>query len=133
MSDKKIRITKTMRFDDIEALLRGEPVTYGTTIEDAIAVLEKEKSLLAKKNASSGEKKPTADQVKNEEYKGYILDYLATLDADTDGVTCTEIMKAIPALSEYQVQKTAALVRQLKEAGKVTSQQVKGKALFRMA
>jgi hypothetical protein len=42
-------------------------------------------------------------------------------------------MKAIPALSEYQVQKTAALVRQLKEAGKVTSQQVKGKALFRMA
>jgi hypothetical protein len=129
--EKVMRVTKAQRFEDIKALLTGGIATHGTTVEDAITVLDHEMELLAKKNSgSSGEKKPTATQVANEDYKAQILEFLATIPADSDGVTCTEILKGVPALADYQVQKVAALVRQLKAAGRVTSKEVKGKSLF---
>lgn len=131
MSEKKIRITKAQRFEDIKALLDGGKPTYGTTVEIAKGVLDHELELLAKKN--SGDKKLTAAQQENEGYKAEILEYLHTIPADSDGVTCTEILKAIPSLSAYQVQKVASLVRQLKLAGQVASKEVKGKSLFSIA
>jgi hypothetical protein len=98
---------------------------------DVAEKLEKMKTAFEKKNSgSSGEKKPTATQVANEDYKAQILEFLANIPADSDGVTCTEILKGVPALADYQVQKVAALVRQLKAAGRVTSKEVKGKSLF---
>jgi hypothetical protein len=128
---KTVRVTKAQRFEDIKALLNGEAVKYGTSVEDAIKVLDHEMELLAKKNSgSSSEKKPTATQKDNEGYKELILEYLTTIPADSDGATCTEILKGIPALGEFQVQKVSALMRQLRAAGRVTSKEVKGKALF---
>lgn len=135
MSEKKIRITKAQRFEDIKALLNGETPTYGTTLEIAMEVLDHELELLAKKNSSgTGDKKLTETQQKNEEHKQRILEYLAGLPEDCEGVTCTEILKAIPELSEYQVQKVSALLSRLKLAGRVNSVKGKGgKTLFTLA
>ena len=119
------KITKTQRFEDIKALLYGQEAQYGTTVEDAIAVLDHEIELLAKKN--SGERKETDAQKANEKYREQILEYLYTQD---NGKTCTEISKGIPTLSDFNNQKIAALMRQLVEAGKVTKAIVKGKSLF---
>lgn len=125
MDEKKIRITKAQRFEDIKALLTDGEVKYGTTIEVAITVIDHELELLRKKNSSSDNK--------NENFKEQIMEYLADLDADTDGVTCTEIFKAIPDLTAYSSQKVAALVRQLKLDGRVVCMEKKGKSLFKMA
>lgn len=133
MSEKKVRITKAQRFEDIKALLNGDPVTYGTTPETAVIVIDHELELLAKKNSGSGDKKLTQTQQENEALKEQIMEFLAGLPEDTDGVTCTEILKSVPALADFSNQKVAALVRQLKMAGRVVATEKKGKSLFRMA
>lgn len=126
--EKTTRITKAMRFEDIKALLNGQPVTYGTSIEDAVDFIDHEVNLLAKKNSGEN-KKPTKAQEENEGYKALILEFLT----DKNGVTCTDILKGVPALSEFSNQKISALMRQLRLAGKVTVDEVKGKSLFRLA
>lgn len=133
MSEKKVRITKAQRFEDIKALLNGDPVTYGTTPEIAVTVIDHELELLTKKNSGSGDKKLTQTQQENEALKEQIMEFLAGLSEDTDGVTCTEILKSVPALADFSNQKVAALVRQLKMAGRVVATEKKGKSLFRMA
>ncbi len=133
MSEKKVRITKAQRFEDIKALLNGDPVTYGTTPEIAVTVIDHELELLAKKNSGSGDKKLTQTQQENEALKEQIMEFLAGLPEDTDGVTCTEILKSVPALADFSNQKVAALVRQLKMADRVVATEKKGKSLFRMA
>lgn len=128
----KTRITKAMRFEDIKAMLNGQPVTYGTTTEDAVDFIEHEVALLAKKN--SGEtKKQTKTQQENEGYKALILEFLATLSDTSAGVTCTEIIKGVAEFEGFSTQKISPLVRQLMAANKVTKTEVKGKALFRLA
>lgn len=122
------RITKAQHFEDIKALLNGEDVTYGTSIEDACAFCDSELALLAKKN--SGDKKPTATQTENAKYKELILAFLST---QTEGVTCTIIGKGVAELADFNSQKISALVRQLVDAGKVSKESVKGKSLFKLA
>lgn len=126
--EKVVRVTKAMRFEDIKALLNGEEVTHGTTVEIAVEFINNELDLLAKKN--SGEKKPTKTQEENEGFKILILNFLRTQE---DGKTCTEIMKAIPEFADFSNQKVAALVRQLTDSGKVNKDVVKGKTLFTIA
>lgn len=128
----KTRITKAMRFEDIKAMLNGQPVTYGTTTEDAMDFIEYEVALLAKKNSGEN-KKQTKTQQENESLKEQIMEYLAGLPEDTDGVTCTDIFKSVPSLAAFSTQKAAALVRMLKLDGRVTCQEKKGKSLFKMA
>lgn len=122
------RITKAQRFADIKALLDGEAVTYGTTIEDAKAFCDAEMALLAKKN--SGEKKPTKTQEQNEGYKALILEFLSD---KTEGVTCTDIQKGVAEFADFNNQKISALVRQLADAGKVVKATVKGKTMVSLA
>lgn len=133
MSEKKIRITKAQRFEDIKALLTGEEVKHGTTIEIAMTVIDHELELLRKKNSSGGDKKLTPTQQENESLKEQIMEYLAGLPDDTDGVTCTDIFKSVPSLATFSTQKVVALVRMLKLDGRVTCQEKKGKSLFKMA
>lgn len=133
MSEKKVRITKAQRFEDIKALLKGDEVKFGTDVDTAITVIDHELELLAKKNSSGGDKKLTPTQQENEALKEQIMEFLAGLSEDTDGVTCTEILKSVPALADFSNQKVAALVRQLKMAGRVVATEKKGKSLFRMA
>lgn len=130
--EKTARITKAMRFEDIKALLNGQPVTYGTSIEDAVNFIDYEMNLLTKKN--SGEtKKQTKTQQENEGYKALILEFLATLPDDKDGATCTEIIKGVAEFEGFSTQKISPLVRQLMAADKVTKIEVKGKSLFHLA
>lgn len=127
----KIRITKAMRFEDIKALLNGETVTYGTTVEQAVEFIDKEMGLLARKNSS--DKKPTKTQQENEKYKVLICDFLANKPEEKKGYTCTEVIKLVPELNEFSTQKIAPLMRQLENAGKVVREEVKGKTLFHLA
>ena len=122
------KITKTQRFEDLSALIHGEPVKYGTTIEDADAFIAHEVELLSKKN--SGERKETDTQRANAKYRQLIAEFLAV---QTEGRTCTEIAKGVSELSDFNNQKVAALMRQMVEDGTVRKATVKGKSLFSMA
>ena len=122
------KITKTQRFEDLSALIHGEPVKYGTTIEDADAFIAHEMELLSKKN--SGERKETDTQRANAKYRQLIAEFLAV---QTEGRTCTEIAKGVSELSDFNNQKVAALMRQMVEDGTVRKATVKGKSLFFMA
>ena len=130
--EKTPRITKAMRFEDIKALLNGQPVSYGTSIEDAVNFIDYEMNLLTKKNSSES-KKPTKIQQENEGYKALILEFLATLPDGKDGATCTEIIKGVAEFEGFSTQKISPLVRQLMAADKVTKTEIKGKSLFRLA
>ena len=122
------KITKTQRFEDLSALIHGEPVKYGTTIEDADAFIAHEVELLTKKN--SGERKETDTQKANRKYQALIAEYLSI---QTEGRTCTEIAKGVSELSDFNNQKVAALMRGMVDAGTVRKATVKGKSLFSLA
>lgn len=131
--EKTIRITQAMRFEDIKALLNGETPAHSTTIEDANVFCDERIAALAKKNASTGEKKPTETQKQNEGYMAQILDILATAE---DGMTCANIHRAMTYAEPYEVQKTASLLRKLGENGtkQVVSEKGKGgKTIFKLA
>ena len=88
--------------------------------------IEHELELLAKKNTS--EKKPTAVQVANEGLKEVILNVLT----ENGGLmTVTDIQKSCEELSELSNQKVSALIRQLKDDGKVEKIEDKRKSYFK--
>lgn len=95
----------------------------GVLSESEIAFLRERADLVAKKNAT---RKPTKAQAENETVKEQIL---AVMDNGVD-YTVTDIMKAVGLESN---QKASALVRQLKDDGKVVRKEVKGRAYFSLA
>jgi hypothetical protein len=122
------RITKAQKFEDVIALLNGNPAKF-IDKDGAVEFIKNEMALLAKKNASDS-RKPTATQEANEKYKALILEFLALQES---GKTCTEIAKSVPDLSEFNNQKIAALMRQLVESTLVNKTTVKGKSVFTLA
>lgn len=132
---KTPRITKAMIFTDIKAVLEGNEQPNKIPTADLIARLDKELEALAKKNASSsGDKKPTEIQVKNEGYKAQILDIL--MNAPAEGMTCSDIHQQVSYDEFFNVQKTASLLRQLGPDGskQVTSEKGKGgRMMFKLA
>lgn len=119
------RITKAQKFEDVIALLNGNPAKF-IDKDGAVEFIRNEMALLAKKNASDSHK-PTATQEANEKYKARILEYLSEQES---GKTCTEIGKSVPELVDFNNQKIAALMRQLYDANKVRKATVKGKSIF---
>lgn len=119
------KVTKAQRNDDIIALLTGNPVKFGTTIEDAVAHLNHENNLLAKKN-SGDKKKLTKAQEENAQLKANILSFLATVTE----ATATDVTNTCGLSSN---QKAAALLRALVDSGEVVKNVVKGKSLFSLA
>ena len=95
---------------------------------EVIAKLTKMVEQLDKKNASP--KKLTAQQVKNEELKEVIVDFLAD-NVDT-GFTVSDLLKAIAELEGDSNQHVSALMRQLIEAGKVEKYSEKRRTYFRI-
>ena len=95
---------------------------------EVIAKLTKMVEQLDKKNASP--KKLTAQQVKNEELKEVIVDFLAD-NADT-GFTVSDLLKVIAELEGDSNQHVSALMRQLVEAGKVEKYSEKRRTYFRI-
>lgn len=94
--------------------------------EELVKFINHELELLAKKN--SAEKKPTAVQIANEHTKEVILD---TLKENGKMMTISEMQKANAELGEMSNQRISALVRQLKEDGKVERIEDKRKAYFK--
>lgn len=92
-----------------------------------VEFINHELELLARKNASGGERKPTATQKANEGVKVAILDVLA----DGTEKTVTEIVKALDG--DFTNQKISALVRQLIADGKVEKIVDKRKSYFKVA
>ena len=122
------RITKTQKYEDIIALLSGNPAQF-IDADGAVEFCKSEIALLAKKNASDS-RKPTATQEANAKYKALILEFLAVQES---GKTCTEIAKGVPELGDFNNQKVAALMRQLVDAHKANKATVKGKSVFTIA
>ena len=89
--------------------------------------LGKMKDQFVKKN--SAERKPTATQTENANLKVAILGGMATGKA----YTITDLMKCIPELSDLSNQRVSAIVRQLKDEGSVTREEIKRKAYFTKA
>ena len=94
--------------------------------EELVKFISHELELLAKKN--SAEKKPTAVQIANENIKEVILE---TLKQNGGMMTISEMQKANAELGEMSNQRISALIRQLKEDGKVERIEDKRKAYFK--
>lgn len=88
-----------------------------------VEFIEHEIELIEKKNAS---RKPTKVQIENEDIKTAILDYMS----DSKVYTVTDIQKALGIDSN---QKANALIRQLRDAGKIERTLIKGRAYFNKA
>ena len=116
MTNKKM--TKREMFEQIKA-------NYKLT-DAEVAFIDHELELLAKKNAS--EKKPTAQQVANEGLKQTIVNVLT----ENGGLmTVTDVQKSCDELAELSNQRVSALLRQLKDDGKVERVEDKRKAYFK--
>ena len=96
-------------------------------VEDNKEVTEKLEALkesISKKN--SAERKPTATQKANEEYKKVILSFMEV----GKKYTISELMKEVVELADLSNQRVSALVRQLKDSGLVERTEEKRKAYF---
>ena len=96
-------------------------------VEDNKEVTEKLEALkesISKKN--SAERKPTATQKANEEYKKAILSFMEV----GKKYTISELMKEVVELADLSNQRVSALVRQLKDSGLVERTEEKRKAYF---
>lgn len=118
------KMTKREKF---EMLAKIEEVKANPVLAEFI---EHELELLAKKNAS-GSGKLTAVQVANNGIKDEILECMAK--EPNRLFTISEMMKLFPCCAELSNQRVSALVRQLKEDGKVERLEEKRKAVFRIA
>lgn len=114
------KMTKREMFEQIKA-------NYALN-EVEVAFIDHELELLAKKNASTGERKPTATQKANEGIKEVIVDVLAENGGQ---MTVTEIVKTIDG--DYTNQKISALIRQLIADGRVEKVVDKRKSFFKVA
>lgn len=109
-------------------------MTYVAALELAIAAIADNteaaekltalKAQIAKK--ATAERKPTATQTANEGFKSAIL---AGMESGK-GYTISELLKAIPELSELSNQRVSAIVRQLKDEGLLSREEIKRKAYF---
>ena len=113
---------KLTKRDHFNALLNLTEVKSNPTLVDFI---EHELELLAKKN--SAEKKPTAVQVVNGGIKDAIYDAMQ----ENRLYTITEIIKEVAECAELSNQRVSALIRQMRDDGKVERIEEKRKAYFR--
>jgi DNA-binding transcriptional ArsR family regulator len=105
------RVTKRDMFVEIANALEanGAPIEMVEFVDHEIALIDKRKS---------APRKPSKNQVENENLKAQIVDELPA-----EGATATEIANGL----EVSVQRTSQLLRQLVDAGLVTRVEGKGK------
>lgn len=122
MANEK-KLTKREKFERLLA----KPEVQADKI--SVEFIEHELDLLAKKNSS--EKKPTATQLANEGIKDGILE---CMELEPNRLfTISEMLKVFPCCADLSLPKVTAMVRQLKEDGKVERLEEKRKAYFRLA
>lgn len=123
MSNVK-KLTKRDYFNQLKAVegVKANP--------ELVKFIDHELELLAKKNAS-GEGKMTAAQLANEGIKAEILE---CMEKEPNRMfTISEMQKEFSCCTELSNQRISALIRQLKEDGKVERIEDKRKAFFRIA
>lgn len=120
---KEKKMTKRDYFNILKETYPKEMANY----DEVMAFIDHELELLARKNSS--EKKPTAVQVANEGIKESIIEGME----DNRLYTITELQKNIPACADLSNQRVSALVRQLKDEGKIIRTEDKRKAYFSKA
>lgn len=105
------------------SITKGE-TTIEITADMMNEFLENEIRLLDNKNKV--DKKPTAKQNANEEIKNAIMALMS------DGVerTVSTIIKDCPECADFNNQRVSALVRQLKDEGKLERKEIKRVAYF---
>lgn len=129
MAEKKI--TRVERMTDIILLLEGDPVVNATTLDEAVAFMQKEIEATKKKNSGKSRKKNEAAEVQNKAYTRMILEVLYN-ETSEDGLTCGEIFRKIPQMfaDGCGSQKVAYLIGKrpgmLSDVGYVESKKVKG-------
>ena len=109
-------------------------MTYVKALEIAMKAVEDNKEVTEKLTAlkesiskkNSAERKPTATQKANEEYKKAILSVMEV----GKKYTIYELMKEVVELADLSNQRVSALVRQLKDSGLVERTEEKRKAYF---
>ena len=104
------KMKKPTKRDNYNALL-GIPAVSGNPA--LVDFIKHEIELLDKKNAS--EKKPTAQQTANDGIKNDILNAMV----EGERYTITDLIKLVPTCADLTNQRVSALVRQLKDEGKV--------------
>lgn len=114
------------KFQAVQAMLNGKAVE-GFSIADAIEFIDERIAIVNKKNANTGERKPTATQIANEGVKEQIVSVLSQAD---EPMSIGDIGKEIGIPS---CQKVSALVTQLVKSNVVVRSEVKGKAFFALA
>ena len=116
------KMTKRDYFNQLLAVegVKGSP--------ELVKFIEHELELLAKKNASASDRKPTAVQIANEGIKATILENMKPNQL----YTITDFIKNIAELNDLTNQRVSALVRQLMNDGKVERIEDKRKAYFRI-
>lgn len=95
--------------------------------EEVKAKVEAMKASYEKK--ASAERKPTATQTENANFKAEILSFLA----DGNKYTITDLMKGIPSIADLSNQRVSAIVRQLVTSGEIMRVEEKRKAYFQLA
>lgn len=115
-------MTKVTYVSALDVVLNGEPIT--DEVREKLVAL---KASIAKKN--TGERKPTATQKANEEFKIAILEGLESGKA----YTITDIIKSVGEVSELSNQRVSAIVRQMVESGSLVREEIKRKAFFSLA
>ena len=127
MSNTNKKPTIIDNFNDILNVLEEN----GLLTEERKAFLEKRIEVTAKKNANSGngEKKLTKEQEQNEVYKTEIL---ASMEIGKS-YTISDMLKMFVCCEGLSQNKVNALVKQLKDSGKVIRSEIKGKAYFTLA
>lgn len=114
------RITKREMFEQIKA-------NYALT-DNEIKFIDHEIELLTKKN--SKDRKPTAQQIANENLKANIVAYLTE---KAKPQTITEIIKGADECADISNQRISALCRQLIDENKIVRTEIKRKAYFGIA
>lgn len=126
MANTNKKPTIVENFKDIIAVLEAN----GLLTEDRKAFLEKRIEVTEKKNASKGgEKKLSKEQIANEEIKSNILDEMEK----GKSYTISDMLKSLTCCEMLSQNKVNALVKQLKDEGKVIRTEAKGKAYFTLA
>lgn len=123
---EKTKLTKRDYFKMLTGVVENSGVDNR---EELQAFINHELELLDKKSANRGTA-TTAKQKENEDLKEYIMGILTEINR---AVTITELQAEDVRLGELTNQRISAMLKQLKDEGKVVRTELKKKAYFKIA